>query len=82
MIAALALSGFVLLVLIHRIVLWHKVKHYYRPHAFEHDLIQLNADLYARRMERTGITPGGSSYVWYDDYVREKTYSEPPYGRY
>ena len=59
MIAALALSGFVLLVLIHRIVLWHKVKHYYRPHAFEHDLIQLNADLYARRMERTGITLAG-----------------------
>ncbi len=81
MIAALAISAFILLVLISRFILWHRVKHYYRPHAFDHDIIQLNADLSASRHEPTGITPGGASYVWYDDYVKG-TYREPPYGRY
>lgn len=62
MTAALIISAFICLVIISRAILWFRITGHKLDHGvFEHDSVQLEADLSV-----SGIVPGGSS--WYPEY--------------
>lgn len=65
MIAVQVVSAIILLVFFYRLLLWWRIQYNeLNVPAFEHDSVQLEVDL---NVTSTGITPGGQSYVWYDD---------------